>query len=241
MDPVKAHEGECDRYDAQARAWGWNPEVFFGLMWSFVRPGDRLLDAGIGTGLCSRPFHKAGVSIAGMDASAGMLRTCRERHPTFQLVRHDLQRRPWPYGDNAFDHVIAGGVLHFFGNLEPVLREAQRVLKTGGVLGFNTSPPGKEPLEQAGATAGKTYFRALDEASGVTIYQHGEAYVQNLLKKLGMSVEKKLTFLASRNPQTGVGHVSTLFVARSYRVKTTVETGCPGPGLRLQALPEPYS
>ncbi|MBW1890045.1 MAG: hypothetical protein JRI93_05910 [Deltaproteobacteria bacterium] len=61
------------------------------------------------------------------------------------------------------------------------------------------------------------YAKVLDEASGARIYKHSESYIQSLLEENGMSVEKKLTFLASLNPQTLEEHYSTLFVARQRR------------------------
>ncbi len=54
----------------------------------------------------------------------------------------------------------------------------------------------------------------LDEASGVSIYKHSEAYILSLLGELGMTMEKQLTFLASRNPTTFEEHHTTLFLAR---------------------------
>ena len=215
MDVIKAHDQEAHQYDQQARKWGWNPEVFFGLMWAYALPGSRLLDVGIGTGLCSEPFFKAGVRITGFDGSEKMLGLCRNKQISDDLTRHDIDDIPWPYADACFDLVICGGVLHFFGSLEPFFHEAKRVLTAKGVFGFTTAVLGKGDLEKAALPADAPYAKVLDAASGVHIYRHGEAYIQNLLQCLGMSVHKKLIFLASRNPKTSVEHYNTLFVAVS--------------------------
>ena len=214
MDTIEAHDQAANQYDRQAKTWGWNPEVFFGLMWAYARPGDRLLDAGIGTGLCSEPFFKSGVEIAGFDGSERMLHLCREKHISDDLKVHGIEDVPWPYEDTCFDLVICGGVLHFFGNLEPFFKEVKRVLRAKGVFGFTTAVLGEGDLEKAALPADEPYARVLDEASGVHIYKHGDAYILNLLETLGMSAHKKLTFLASTNPETGVEHYNTLFVAR---------------------------
>lgn len=214
MDVIEAHDREADQYDCQAGEWGWNPEVFLGLMWTYALPGKHLLDAGIGTGLCSEPFFKAGVKISGFDGSEKMLHLCRGKHISNDLKAHGIEDLPWPYEDTRFDIVIAGGVLHFFGSLEPIFQEARRVLKPKGVFGFTTAVLGEKDLEKAGLSADAPHARVLDEASGVYIYKHGEAYIQRLLGTLGMSMHKKLTFLASCNPQTGAEHYNTLFVAR---------------------------
>ena len=214
MDAIEAHEQDTNQYDQQAVEWGWNPVVFFGLMGAYALPGKRLLDVGIGTGLCSEPFFKAGVEISGFDGSEKMLHLCREKRISGDLKAHGIEDLPWPYEDASFDIVIAGGVLHFFDSLEPIFQGARRVLKAKGVFGFTTAVLGEGDLEKAGLPADAPYARVLDEASGVYINKHGEAYIQRLLGALGMSTHKKLTFLASRNPQTGAEHYNTLFVAR---------------------------
>jgi len=42
-------------------------DLLFGLSYEFLKPGQVLLDAGIGTGISSLPFAKAGLVIHGMD------------------------------------------------------------------------------------------------------------------------------------------------------------------------------
>jgi len=214
MDSIQAHEQDANQYDQQALEWGWNPEVFFGLMWAYALPGKRLLDVGIGTGLCSEPFFKAGVEISGFDGSEKMLRLCRNKHISDDLKKHNFGDVPWPYDDACFDLVIAGGVLHFFGDLELFFKEVKRVLKPKGVFGFTTAVLNKGDLETGPLPADEHYARVLDAASGVHIYKHGETYIQNLLGTLGITAHKKLIFLASRNPQTGEEHYNTLFVTR---------------------------
>jgi predicted TPR repeat methyltransferase len=214
VDAIEAHEQDTNQYDQQAVEWGWNPVVFFGQMGAYALPGKRLLDVGIGTGLCSEPFFKAGVEISGFDGSEKMLRCCRNKHISDDLKKHLFEDVPWPYEDACFDLVIAGGVLHFLGSLELFFKEAKRVLKPKGVFSFTTAVLDQGNVEKGALPADESYARVLDAASGVRIYKHGERYIQNLLETLGMTAHKKLTFLASRNPQTGAEHYNTLFVAR---------------------------
>ncbi len=51
----KMEQSEIVRiYDQEAKATGWlGPEITFGLTYTYVNAGDRLLDLGIGTGLGS--------------------------------------------------------------------------------------------------------------------------------------------------------------------------------------------
>ncbi|MBW2634322.1 MAG: class I SAM-dependent methyltransferase [Deltaproteobacteria bacterium] len=217
MDSINIHDRDAGQYDRQAEAWGWNPEIFFGLMWEYVNLEDRLLDVGIGTGLCSKPFVKAGVGIHGFDASEEMLGLCKAKHVADDLKVHDVEDVPWPYPEACFDHIIAGGVFHFFGSLKAIFKEIVRLLAKEGVFGFNISMFTREEWTHRGLPPCEPYAKVLDEASGARIYKHSESYIQSLLEENGMSVEKKLTFLASLNPQTLEEHYSTLFVARQRR------------------------
>ena len=68
------HDDFAADYDQQVRAYGWwGHEALFGLCFEHVRAGERLLDVGIGTGLASAPFARAGVRVFGFDASPEML------------------------------------------------------------------------------------------------------------------------------------------------------------------------
>jgi hypothetical protein len=58
------------------------------------------------------------------------------------------------------------------------------------------------------------YAKQLDEASGVLIYVHGEDYVRGALDSAGFEPLRTLTFLASKNPETGAEHYGTLYTAR---------------------------
>jgi|GEM_PF-5571654 len=67
-------------YDEEAEATGWfGPEVAFGLAYAHVHHGQSILDIGIGTGLGSALFKKAGLQVHGMDISPEMLEACRKK------------------------------------------------------------------------------------------------------------------------------------------------------------------
>jgi SAM-dependent methyltransferase len=103
-------------------------DVLFGLCYECIRPGQRLLDAGIGSGLSAQLFAKAGLEVHGMDFSPAMLAACRAKGFAVDLRLHDLQQAPWPYQASGFDHVACCGVLHFIADVETIFGEAARVL-----------------------------------------------------------------------------------------------------------------
>jgi ubiquinone/menaquinone biosynthesis C-methylase UbiE len=59
------------------------------------RPGERILDAGCGTGSYLRTIHAVGGTPVGIDFSRGMLRVARRASPEALLAQADLNRE-WP-------------------------------------------------------------------------------------------------------------------------------------------------
>jgi len=197
---IRADEASAASYDRLARECGWfGPEVLFGLSFEYVKPHDRLLDIGIGTGLGSQPFARAGLEVYGYDTSAEMLSICRAKGIAVDLRQLDLREAAFPHPDRFFDIVIACGVFHFFQDLEPILQEATRVTKPGGILAFTVVAPGPEDKTALGGQAGVSETCG----QGVTIYGHDRKCAQGLLKSHGYAVLKHLRFLAQSGPGSG--------------------------------------
>jgi predicted TPR repeat methyltransferase len=133
------HDAYATDYDRQVKAYDcYMADVLFGLCFEFIRPGQVLLDAGIGSGLSAQLFGKAGLEIHGMDFSPAMLDICQRKGFAMELKQHDILQVPWPYPADRFEHVICCGVLHFVGDLENVFGEAARVVRPGGLFAFTT-------------------------------------------------------------------------------------------------------
>ena len=78
---------DAARYDQQYAEHGCHGhEVLFGLMYEFIKPNETLLDIGIGTGISSFLFHRAGLQISGLDFSKEMLDVCESKG--FGMHRH---------------------------------------------------------------------------------------------------------------------------------------------------------
>jgi SAM-dependent methyltransferase len=88
--------------------------------------GLRVLDLGCGKGRFAAHFKAAGADIVGLDLSTAML----ARATGLDRVRASARRLP--FADSTFDAVVAVEVLEHVGAVEPVLREARRVLRPGG-------------------------------------------------------------------------------------------------------------
>ncbi len=161
-------------YDTEAEKCCWfAPELVFGLSYKFMEAGQSVLDIGIGTGLSSELFRKAGLNVHGMDISEEMLDACREKGYE-NLQCHDIMKTPYPYADQSMDHVVCSGVMHFFENPEVIFVEASRIVRKGGVFAFVTADrQGEESLELTGLHRHLVLYRFDMEQVGRWLDQYG--------------------------------------------------------------------
>ena len=99
------------------------------------RPGDHVLEVGVGTGL-SLPLYPAGVRVTGIDISEEMLDRARARiardpsRDRFSLHVMDAERMNFP--DNSFDKVVAMYVVSVVPHPARLVDEMRRVCKPDG-------------------------------------------------------------------------------------------------------------
>ncbi len=99
------------QYDMKSQKANWlDPEIVFGLAYQDTAPGETILDVGIGTGLASVLFHKAGLRVKGMDFSSEMLEVCRKKALRlnsrstmclFRRIRLPMNRFTTPYAPES--------------------------------------------------------------------------------------------------------------------------------------------
>ncbi len=124
-------------YDQKATQSKWlDPDIVFGMAYRFIVSGEDILDVGIGTGLSSVLFHKAGLRVFGMDFSSEMLEVCRKKAFAVELKEHDLSVAPYPFAAESVHHAVCTGVMHLFSDLDMIFTEVARVMKKGGVFAF---------------------------------------------------------------------------------------------------------
>lgn len=184
-DAGRLHGSYAEQYDDLcARMESHAHEVLFGMAYEYVVPGQRLLDLGIGTGLCAALFHRAGLEVYGADFSEEMLRLCEEKKIAVELKAFDIGAGGWPYGDGQFRHVTACGLFHFIRDPGIVFSEAWRVLSAGGTFGFTVKDP---------AGGGAAY---VDPEYGIAVYCHDDAHVRRLAEQHGFALAKRLAYYA---------------------------------------------
>lgn len=101
------------------------------------RPGDRVLEVGVGTGL-SLPLYPASVKVTGIDVSREMLDKARARvaKRSFAhveaLIEMDAESMSFP--DASFDKVVAMYVVSVVANPARLLAELHRVCRPDGEI-----------------------------------------------------------------------------------------------------------
>lgn len=207
QDQQQAHEETAGQYDREAAATGWHgPAVAFGLAFPFTNPGDCILDIGIGTGLGSELFFKAGLRVYGMDTSDTFLAICRKKGLATLLVHHDLTSVPYPFRDGAVHHVVSTGVFQFFENLDRVFDEVRRILKDGGIFVFITGD--RNPDEPAEIIVGPAHTGTNES---VTMYRHTSDQISSWLEQNSFRLLDTMEFTVWMDQER-----SKRFPARAY-------------------------
>ncbi len=110
-----------------------------------IKPGDRILEVGVGTGI-NAPLYPRNCHVTGVDFSPKMLEKARERVErkglgNVRLLEMDAAKLSFP--DNSFDIVYAPYVISVVSDPVQVVREMRRVCRPGGkfiVLNHFKSP-----------------------------------------------------------------------------------------------------
>jgi SAM-dependent methyltransferase len=190
-----------------------------------LRPEDRVLDVGCGSGRLARPlagYLSIEGAYAGFDVDAGGIAWCARRYrhsPHFRFVHADVRSArfnpggagdpaayEFPFTDGAFDvavlvsvltHLTADAALHYLGQTRRVLAPGGRVLATAYVL----DPEAPAPRMAFGSPAGG--MAVLDPALPEEAVAYEEEWLLEALRAAGLD-------LVALHPGTWTGRAEGL-------------------------------
>ncbi len=97
-----------------------------------IKPGQKILDIGFGSGYFLKAAADAGLETYGVDISEEGLKIAQQSSPSSKLVVG--KGEALPFEDNFFDHVACIGVLEHYLDIEKGIKEMKRVVKKGGTV-----------------------------------------------------------------------------------------------------------
>lgn len=101
------------------------------LQWLAPQNGENILDVGCGTGDLASQIAELGASVKGIDASAEMISSAKQKFPLLSFEQKDATALEF---DSEFDAVFSNATFHWIENQQDLLEGVYRSLKTGGRL-----------------------------------------------------------------------------------------------------------
>jgi Methylase involved in ubiquinone/menaquinone biosynthesis len=108
---------------------------FYRLLLSSIdlKPSYTVLDVGCGTGYLLRKMSEQQMIIGyGIDIEANMIDKAKRTCPEMDIQTSPSEKTP--FGNNTFDVMTACMAYHHFSDKEGFIKEAARILRTGGCL-----------------------------------------------------------------------------------------------------------
>jgi len=148
----------------------------------------RAIDLGCGTGLAAAAFAREVDHFTGIDLSPRMIEQARSTGLYAELEVTDMLQGLRGKPDASAELILAADAMVYVADLVPVLKEARRVLVSGGLLAFTVETHGGDDV-------------ILGEGLR---YAHGEPYVRAALQSAGLALSQLETLSARNEDNTPV-------------------------------------
>lgn len=104
-----------------------------------IKPGEKILDVGCGTGFFAAEFLKAGAKVTGIDIGEELLVIARKNFPKAEFRTASAEALPFENG--IFDKAVFVLSLQNMADMKKAISEASRTLKTNGKIFFVLNHP----------------------------------------------------------------------------------------------------
>src|SRR5579884_2361702 len=145
-----------------------------------LRPADRVLDLGCGTGWASRRLARVAQEVVGLDVADEMLRRAEQTSSGFNNIRYvwgSAEKIPAP--DHYFTKVLSVESFYYYADQGKALDELRRVLAPGGRLFILINLYKDNHYSLRWVSELKIAVKALSEAEYIALLQqHGFKNVQ---------------------------------------------------------------
>jgi len=130
--------------------------------------GQKLLDAGCGSGIYGKRLAQRGYDAIGADLCEEMVEIANTRNPVegFKAIQGDLEDLSL-FPENHFDVIFFGQMLHHFPNISKVMKATYHWLKPGGKM-MILEPNGSNPVNLVSKEIGKlmSFSEAMKKSIG---------------------------------------------------------------------------
>jgi len=175
-----------------------------------------VVDVGCGTGEITRRLQAAGLDVAGVDVSPGMLRVALAQHRSCVFAAGTLHALP--IASAAVDGLVCWYVLQHVpdGELAAALREARRVVRPGGsaLFGFHSGTGTHEKTEGYGG-----------HPMRVQVHRRTAAEVAGSVERAGFTVTTEI----EARSRPGEGPAGGYVIAVAVDGVSPTDEPCPPP------------
>ena len=207
----------ASKYDDATKEYKWiAPETVSNLLLPHVKPGNSVLDVGIGTAQSTEAFLKAGCNVCGVDISSKMLDKAREKYPALELYQSNIEDGVPFLSTRSFDIVLGIGILEFVTNIEKVIGILSQLTKNEGLicLTFEEFIAKHEVQGMKVSVTAKGVLENVPQINNFMTIRYEYKELECMIQNVGLSLLEHQHFMAYEKSKERIPIYYTIMLAR---------------------------